>query len=102
MIYADFESILAPEDNEKQTPEECHVKKYQKYLACSYGYKLICVDDKFNKPFKSYLGKDTVHNFINNTSEEIKYYGELMKKHLNKELVMTKEGNEDFENPTKC
>ena len=24
------------------------------------------------------------------------------KKHLNKELVMTKEGNEDFKNSTKC
>ena len=25
-----------------------------------------------------------------------------MKKHFNKELVMTKEGNEDFENSAKC
>ena len=25
--------------------------------CCSYGYKLVCVDDKFSKPFKSYLEK---------------------------------------------
>ena len=34
--------------------------------------------------------------------EESKYCGDVMKKHFNKELVMTKEDNEDFENSTKC
>ena len=33
----------------------------------------------------------------------LKYCGDVMKKDCNKEgLVMTKEGNEDFENSTKC
>ena len=27
-IYADFESILAPEDNEKPNPEESYADKY--------------------------------------------------------------------------
>ena len=27
-------------------------KKYQQHIACSYGYKLVCVDDKLSKPFK--------------------------------------------------
>ena len=40
------------------------MNKYQKQVACSYGYKLLCVDDKFNKSFKSYLGKDAVYNFV--------------------------------------
>ena len=64
MIYADFESILALEDNGKQNPIESYTKKYQKHIACSYGYKLVCVDDKLCKPFKSYLGEDAVYNFI--------------------------------------
>ena len=34
--------------------------------------------------------------------EEGKYCSDVMKKHFNKELVMTKEDNEDFENSTKC
>ena len=37
MIYADFESILVPEDNEKKHPNES---------------LLGCVDDKFNNSFK--------------------------------------------------
>ena len=35
-IYADFQSILVPEDNIKQNPEESYINKYQKHLACSY------------------------------------------------------------------
>ena len=30
MIYADFESILVPEDNWKQNPNESYTSKYQK------------------------------------------------------------------------
>ena len=34
--------------------------------------------------------------------EESKYCSDVMKKYFNKELVMSKEDNEDFENSTKC
>ena len=67
-----------------------------------YGYKLVCVDDKFTKLFKSFLGKDTVYNFISSMTKESKYCSHVMKKHFNKELVMTKKDNKDFENSTKC
>ena len=91
-----------PENNGKRNPEETYTNKYQKQIACSYGYKLVCVDDKFSKPFKSYLGKDTVYNFINIMIEESKYCSDVIKKHFNKELVMTKKDNESFKNSTKC
>ena len=41
MIYADFESVLAPESNGKQNPDESYTNKYQKHVACGYGYKLV-------------------------------------------------------------
>ena len=34
--------------------------------------------------------------------EESKYCSDVIKKYFNKELVMTKEDNEDFKNFTKC
>ena len=102
MIYADFESILVPEDNGKQNPNESCTNKYQKHVACSYGYKLICVNDKFSQPFKSYLGEDAVYPFISSMIKESKYCSDVMRKHFNEELVMAKEENEDFENSTKC
>ena len=74
IIYADFESILLPENNGKQNPEEFYTNKYQKHIACSYGYKLVCVDDKLmislvSQPFKKHLGEDAVYNFINTMIE---------------------------------
>ena len=70
IIYADFESILVPEDNGKQNPEESYANKYQKHIVCSHGYKLVCVDDKFSKRFKIYLGKNEVYNFNSSMIEE--------------------------------
>ena len=34
-----------------QNLDEPHTKKYQKPAACSYGYKLVCVDDKIKQSF---------------------------------------------------
>ena len=65
MVYADFESILLPEDNGKQNPEESYTKKDQNTLPV-VSCKLECVNGKFSKPFKPYLGIDVVYNFINN------------------------------------
>ena len=42
------------EDNRKQNPNESYTNKYQKYVPRSYGYKLVCVDHKLSKPFKSH------------------------------------------------
>ena len=46
--------------------------------------------------------EDAVYNFICSFFEDNKYCSNVMKKHLNKELVITKEDHEDFENSTKC
>ena len=39
-IQTDIESILVPEDNRKQNLNESYTNKFQKHVACSYGYKL--------------------------------------------------------------
>ena len=72
-----------------------NTNKYQKCIACSYGYKLVCVNYKFSKTFKTYFGKDVICNLLNSMIEESKYWSNMMKKHFNKELSMT---NEDIEN----
>ena len=81
-------------DNGNQNVHKINTKKYQKHVACSYTYKLECVDDKFGKSFKSYLDEDAVYNFISSMIKESKYCSDMMTKHFSKELVMTKEGNE--------
>ena len=62
----------------------------------------MCVDDNFNKSFKSYLSEDAVYNFINSMIEESKFSTNIKNKYFNKELVMTKEDEEDFGNSSNC
>ena len=38
MIYPSFESIIVPENNGKQNPNESYTKKIQKHVACSHSY----------------------------------------------------------------
>ena len=70
-IYVGFESLLVTAGNGKQNPNESYTNKYQTHVAYSYGYKFVCLDDTFSKPFKSYLGEN----------EESKYCSDVMKKH---------------------
>ena len=58
------------------------MNKYKRDVGYSYGYKLVCVDNDFSKPFQSYLGEDAVYNLINNLIKEIKYGTDMMKKHF--------------------
>ena len=67
--------------SDKQNQNESYTNKYKKkHVACSYGYKLVCADDKFSKPFKSYLGENAVYNFISSMIEESKYCSDVMKR----------------------
>ena len=38
IISADFESIVVPEDNGTQNPNESYSNKYKKHAVCGYGY----------------------------------------------------------------
>ena len=73
MVYVDFQSTLVAEDDGKKNSNKSYTNKYQKHVACSYCQELVCVDDKFSQPFKSYLlGEDAVCNFINSMIKESK------------------------------
>ena len=70
MISASFESILIPENSGKQNPDESYTNKYQNHVGYSFGYKVVCVGDQFNKHFKLYLGQDAIHKFMTNMITE--------------------------------
>ena len=77
MVISDLcwlEIISVLENNGKQNPDVS-------YFPCGYSSKLACVDDKFNKSFKSYLVGNAVYNFIARMIKESIYCGCVMKKH---------------------
>ena len=93
-IYADFEYNL-------KTVESCegfYSKKYQDHVPCSFTYKLVCVDDEFTKPIVAFRGKNVAYEFIEAILE---YCEKVMKKHFNKNLIMSEE-EEQFQSSNTC
>ena len=62
IIYADFEKIFVPHNNGKQSPKESYTNKYQKHIACSYGYKFLSV----NFPFSILINKNLIKRILSN------------------------------------
>ena len=97
-VYADFECILG----RVESYESSCIKKYQDHIRCSFAYKLVCVDDRFSKPIVVYRGKNTAYKLIEAILEEYEYYRKVMKKHFNKNLIMTEKEEEQFKPSYMC
>ena len=70
--------------------------KYQEHIPCSFAYKIVCIDDRLNKPVVLYRGKNTVYEFIAAILKECEYYKRVVKRHFNKNLAVTVDDGKDF------
>jgi hypothetical protein len=103
IIYADFESILVPDNERKmdETSDESHTTRYQTHQACSYGLKRVCYyDDWHSGEYNSYIGKDAARNFIQAVLDEAKVCNRIMKTQFNKPMKLTEE--EEYQNADYC
>ena len=73
-IYADFECNL----KSVESYEGFYSNKYQDYVRCSFGYKLVCVDDKFNKSIVVFRGENAAYEFIKAILKEHQYCKKVM------------------------
>ena len=72
-IYADFESVSKGVRSSDINNNASYAEKYQKYIPCSFAYKIVCVDDKLSKPVVLYRGKSAVNRFIETILKEYDY-----------------------------
>ena len=95
-IYANFECLLKSCD---LGVDDCfsYTKKYQDHVPCSFAYKVVRIDNKFSKDVVLYRGKNAVFKFIRSIFKEYGYCKSVIKKHFNKNLVMSVEEKEEFE-----
>ena len=91
-IYADFECNL----ESAEVYEGSYTKEYQDHVPCSFAYKIVCIDDRFTKPIFVFRGKTAAYEFIKAILKEYKYCKKVMKKHLNKNLIMSEEEEHSF------
>ena len=102
-IYADFEYILEKVDGDiERSTNSSYTRKYQNHVPCSFAYKLVCVDNKFSKKIVLYRGKDAVYDFIKSVLNEYNFCRKVMRKYFCKNLVMSAEENERFEQANIC
>ena len=74
-IYADFECNL----RHVESNEGSYTKKYQDHIPCSFGYKVVCVDDRYTKPIIVYRGEHAALEFIKAILKEYKYCKKIFK-----------------------
>ena len=96
-IYADFECNL----ESAESYEGPYSKKYQDHIPCDFGYKLVCVDDKFSNSTFDFRGENAVYKFLKTILKEYEYCKKVMKKHFNKNLITTGE-EEKFQSSNTC
>ena len=81
-IYADFERLLKGCDSGINNDCFSYTSKHQDHVPYSFPYKLVCVDDEFNKDVVLYRGKNVVYKLIQSIFREYSYCRRVMKKHL--------------------
>ena len=98
-VYGDFGSNL----ESVESYEDSYSKKYQGSIPCRFAYyKLVCVDGKFRNTIFSFRGKNTVFIFIEDIFKEYKYWKKVMTKHSNKNLIMSKDEQQEFQSKSTC
>ncbi|CAB4009275.1 Gastrula zinc finger [Paramuricea clavata] len=106
VIYADFESILVPEERkvESENPEDkSSTDLYQTHKACSFGLKTVChYDDKYSGEYKSYVGEDAALVFLKTVLKEFFRCREMVNNIFKKKMVITPKQEFEFQAARNC
>ena len=76
--------------------------KMQSHVPCGFGYKVVCIDDRFTKDVVIYRERDCVNKFIHAILDKYKYCKGVVRDHFNKNLIMSMEEEELFQKANKC
>ena len=77
-------------------------KKYHDHVPCSYAFKVVSIDNRFSKPIVIYRGENDSSEFIKAILKEYKYFKNIMKKHFNKNLIMSEEEENLLQKSNSC
>ena len=88
--------------NSVESYEGSSSKEYQDHVPCSFANKLACVDNKFTKSIVLFRGENAAFKFIKAILKEYEYCKKVMKKHFNKNLIMSEEEEHLFQQSNSC
>ena len=93
-IYADFECIFKKVESSSKN-NGSYTEKYQDHIPCSFAYKVVCANNNFSKKFVLCSGKNAAYRFTD-------FCKKMIKKHFNKNLIMSAEEEEKFQLSNSC
>ncbi|CAB4022658.1 Gastrula zinc finger, partial [Paramuricea clavata] len=100
VIYADFESMLVPEERKVESEdaeEKSTTELYQTHKACSFGLKTVChYDDKHSGEYISYVGKNATEVFLKTVLKVSIRCREMVNKIFKKKMIITPEQEAEF------
>ncbi|CAB3976688.1 Gastrula zinc finger [Paramuricea clavata] len=100
VIYADFESMLVPEERKAESgdaEDKSTTELYQTHKACSFGLKTVChYDDQYSGEYVSYVGADATEVFLKTVLKESIKCREMVNKIFKKKMVITPEQETEF------
>ena len=94
IIYGDFKCVIIPSTDNINFGGS--TKKCQDHIACMYGYKSICANERYSKPYKTYFGKVAIDKLLNNMLKENEYCSEVIEAQSDKPHVMTEKDHKNF------
>ena len=96
VVYADFESILHPINEEKQK-----TKRYQEHDACSFSYYIVSRVPGVSFEPKTYIGKNAAETFLNELKND---FDTKIKPHVDRDvdMIFDDEARAAFDASTEC
>ena len=83
--------LLVTDKGKVSKKKSNYSKKSQDHIPYSFGYKLVCVDVKISKPIVILRSENAACEFIEAILKEYPYFKKVMKKHFNKNFIMSEE-----------
>ena len=106
VIYADFESMLVPEerkDASKSVEDISSTELYQTHKASSFGLKTVChYDDKYSGDYQSYVGEDAAYVFLKTVIRESIKCRLMVNQIFKKKMVITPQQEAEFLRARNC
>ena len=103
VIYADLESILQAVNDSTIVVDDGGTTKLNKHIACSYGYKVVCIyDSKLSKPYKTYRGVDSLEQFFTDIFREEDEIAKKLVDFARNPIIMTDNQKLIYEVTKKC
>ena len=75
-ICSDFKSVLEGIKRNDRNNNTSYSEKYKSLIPFSFAYKVVCIDDKFNKPVILNRRKKAVNKFMDMVIYDVNLKGE--------------------------